>query len=101
MELSPEERQRIYEEEHFRVEARAQIEKAEKERQQRQEREQVSQRTARSKKFAKKLLVIGGVSLALATVVIWKIATASRNGLRQAEHSIGNSPSDELWKVSF
>ena len=94
MELTPEERQRIFEEEEIRAEARTQIEKAQKE----QSRE--ARRVSRGK--AKKIIVFSCVAIALLTVVVWKVRLKFANDeliamVHQAKAYVGTSPSYDDW----
>jgi tetratricopeptide (TPR) repeat protein len=99
VELTPEERQRIFEEEKIRAEARTEIEKTRK--------EQLLEvrRASRGRFSTKKTIVWVGLPLALLTVLVWNIKVRFANeelvaALQLAEKSIGASPSDDSWKAS-
>jgi hypothetical protein len=73
LELTPEERQRIFEEEKIRVEARTQIAKAQKE-------QLLEARRAISRKpRAKRIILSSGLAVALLTVVAWRVRLTLAN----------------------
>jgi len=76
LELTPEERQRIFEEEEIRVEARTQIETAQE--------GQVLQprRASRRKPSAKRIILFSGLALALLAVVAWRVRLTLTNHAR-------------------
>jgi tetratricopeptide (TPR) repeat protein len=97
MDLTPEERQRIFEEEKIRAEARAQVEKVHK--------EQVLQarRASRRKPSAKKVILAFCLAMALLTAIAWRVRLTLANRelvamLQEAEAYVGTTPSDDDWK---
>ena len=106
MELTPEERSRIYEEEKARAEARARIESERKEEQDDARKQATAQWAAFAKKYSKWIIVIGCIFLLVMAPVVWKARVGSMNAeliakLRQAEVSVGASPSDDEWTIYF
>jgi tetratricopeptide (TPR) repeat protein len=100
LDLTPEERQRIYEEEKIRVEARTQIEQTQK--------EQLLQarRVSPGKPSIKRIILFSCLALALLTFVAWKIRLTLANNeivamVQLAGAHVGDTPSDDDWKYIY
>lgn len=98
MELTPEERQRIFEEEKIRLEARSKIEKA-------QNKQLLKAwRASRRKLSARRAILLSGLALALLMVVAWRVGLTLANHepvamVQQDEACVGTAPSDLDWKL--
>jgi len=100
VELTPEERQRIFEEETIRLEARAQAERA------KNEQLLAARRASRGTPNTKKIILYCSLALVLFIVVVWRVRLTLANDeliamLQQAEPHVGTTPSDDDWKDAY
>jgi len=106
MELTSEDRLRIYEEEKARSEARTRLESERRKEQDEARRQATAHRAAFVKKHSKWIIAVGCIFLLAMAAVVWKVHVGLMNAelivtLQQAEASIGASPSDDEWTIYF